>query len=333
MSDEAVHETQPTSIDPYKYLQIVANPDGSITRNENIFPRTPATPDDSSHQHIPVLSKDVFINQSNNLWARIFVPRDSGGDHNKLPLIVYCHGGGFILCSADLNFFHDLCSNMVVQLQAVVVSVGYRLAPEHRLPAAYDDAMEALHWIKTNTQDVWLQKYVDFSTCFLMGTSAGGNIAYNAGLRAAAEVDHLTPLKIKGLILHHPFFGGVKRTGSELRLVNDPVLPTCVTDLMWDFSLPLGVDYDRDHEYCNPTVESGSKVLEQIKSLGWKMMVIGCDGDPLIDRQIELAKIMEQKGVQVVGHFGAGGFHGEELVDPGKAKAMFDLLKNFVFSC
>ncbi|KAH7557532.1 hypothetical protein ACOSP7_027329 [Xanthoceras sorbifolium] len=286
MSDE-IAQTQPT-VDPYKYLQIVTNPDGSITRNENMFPKTPAANPDPPHQNIPVLSKDVFINQSNNVWVRLYItsqPLD-----NKLPLIVYYHGGGFILCGADTNIFHDFCSNMAVQLQAVVVSVEYPLAPEHRLPAAYDDAMEVFHWIKTN-QEVWLQRHVDFSDCFLMGTSAGGNIAYHVGLRAAAEVDHLMPLKIEGLILHHSFFGGVKRTGSELRLANDPILPICVTDVMWELSLPLGAD--RDHEYCNPTVDNGSKLLEQIRSLGWKVMVIGCDGNPLIDRQIHLAKIME----------------------------------------
>ncbi|KAI9078206.1 hypothetical protein K1719_039820 [Acacia pycnantha] len=67
-----------------------------------------------------------------------------------------------------------------------------------------------------------------------MGESAGGNIAYNAGLRVAAEVDQLEPLKIKGLILVQPFFGGVKRTSSEERLANDTILPPPVTDLVWE---------------------------------------------------------------------------------------------------
>ncbi|KAL5811074.1 hypothetical protein ACOSQ4_027642 [Xanthoceras sorbifolium] len=329
MSNETA---QPQStIDPYEALHIISNSDGSLTR-KNMLPKRPATSDPSHNDIIPVLTKDIIINQSNNLWVRIFLPRRQPLDSSssdKLPLIVYYHGAGFIDFGPDMIAFHIMCSNMAIQLQVVIVSVNYRLAPEHRLPAAYDDAMEALHWIKT-TPEVWLQKYVDFSSCFLMGDSAGGNITYYAGLRAAAEVDHLFPLKIRGLILHQPFFGGVKRTGSEIRLFNNANLPVCATDLLWELSLPVGAN--RDHEYSNPTVEGGSKVLDQIKWLGWKVMVTGCDGDPLIDRQIEAVKLMEQKGVQVVGHFVGGGFHGVEFVDCSKAEAFLGLLKSFVLS-
>ena len=91
----------------------------------------------------------------------------------------------------------------------------------------------------------------------------GGNIAYHVGLRASTAVGDFEPLKIKGLILHHPFFGGSKRTESKLRLLNTPVLPLCNTDLMWKLALPIGVD--RDHEYCNPTV--GGR-FDQIRELG-----------------------------------------------------------------
>ena len=123
----------------------------------------------------------------------------------------------------------------------------------HRLPAAYEDAVEALQWIKTNTDD-WLTNYVDYSNVFLMGSSAGGNIAYNAGLHAAAVDENQIP-KIQGLILVQPFFSGTRRTGSELRLENEPHLALCANDALWELSLPVGVD--RDHEYCNPTAGNG----------------------------------------------------------------------------
>ncbi|KAJ4717222.1 carboxylesterase 1-like [Melia azedarach] len=312
-----------STVDPFELLQIVPNPDGTITRNMS-FLLVAADPVDNV-----VRSKDVPLNQSNNTWVRIFLPRQAFdfSSTTKLPLIIEFHTGGFIIGGAAISLCHEFSSNITLELPAVVVSVEYRLAPEHRLPAAYDDAMEVLHWIK-NTQEDWLMKYADFSNCFLMGSSAGGNIAYQAGIRATSEVDNLLPLKIRGLILLYPFFGGVKRTESEIRLVNDRLLPTCLTDLMWELSLPTGSD--RDHEYSNPTLGGGSKIIEKIRLLGWKVMVSGCDGDPLIDRQVELAKIMEKEGVEVVSYFEKGHYHGAEVLDPAKRKELLLHIKKFL---
>ncbi|KAF3951646.1 hypothetical protein CMV_022726 [Castanea mollissima] len=297
-----------STIDPYEYLQIIQNSDGTIKRLYEI-PSTPAAPDHNGSS--PVITKDVTLNPNHNTWVRIFLPRqalDNTSTNNsvgntKLPLIVYYHGGGFILLSADSTMNHDFCFNMALQLSAVVVSVEYRLAPEHRLPAAYHDSVEALHWIKS----------------------------YHAGLRASTAVGDFEPLKIKGLILHHPFFGGSKRTESELRLVNAPVLPLCSTDLMWKLALPIGVD--RDHEYCNPTVGGGFDHFDQIRELGWWVLVTGCDGDPLIDRQMELVEMLKKKGVKVEAQFNEGDYHGVELMDATKANALFVFLRHFLEKC
>ncbi|KAJ4717217.1 carboxylesterase 1-like [Melia azedarach] len=328
MSEE--HTPSHSIIDPYKHLHIVPNVDGMLTRDCSNLPSTVATPDPDDHTLL-VLSKDVPINQLNNTWARIFLPRQAldSSFTNKLPLIIFFHGGGFLVLSPAAKGFHDICSNFAAELPAVIVSLGYRLAPEHRLPAAYDDAMEVLHWIKT-AQDEWLHKYVDFSSCFLMGYSSGGNIAYHVGLRVAAEVDNLLPLKIRGLILNYPFFSGVKRTDSELRLANNPFLPLCVCDLAWELSLPIGAD--RDHEYCNPMVGGGSKLLDQFKLLGCKVLVIGGNEDPLIDTQIRLLKMIEQKGVKVMSHFGKGGHGGPPVGDSANFKAVQASIKSFVLS-
>ncbi|XP_030948707.1 carboxylesterase 1-like [Quercus lobata] len=322
--------SNPTTTDPYQYLQIVNNSDGTITRHRKI-PNTPATPDPD--HPTPVLSKDIPLNQSNKTWVRIFLPKQAlnNPSSSKLPLIVYFHGGGFILYSASSTVFHDFCSNIAIDVNAIIVSVDYRLAPEHRLPAAYDDAVETLHFIKTN-QDEWLTKYADFSNTSIMGSSAGGNVAYHAALREADQIENLEPLIIRGLVLHQPYFGGTQRTESELKLANDPVLPLplFVNDLMWELSLPIAVD--RDHEYCNPTVGGGSQRLEKIRLLGWRVLVIDCKGDPLIDRQIELVKMMEEKGVVVVSQFDEGGHHGVDLQDLSRAKALNVVLKNFMLT-
>ncbi|KAL4275581.1 hypothetical protein AHAS_Ahas20G0121500 [Arachis hypogaea] len=193
--------------------------DGTFTRLQN-YPETPPSPDPTLP--IPVLSKDLTIDQSKHTWARIYLPRqalNTPSNHPNLPLIVFYYGSGFIFYHANSTYFHDFCVRMANATQSVVVSVDYRLAPEHRLLVAYEDSVQVLHWIRASN-DLWLS-HTDFSRCYLMGESAGGNIAYNAGLRAAAEADQIRPLKIKGMILIQPFFEGKKRIPSELRLAKD----------------------------------------------------------------------------------------------------------------
>ncbi|XP_028113439.1 carboxylesterase 1-like [Camellia sinensis] len=311
---------------------IVSNPDGTYTRLIQ-FPSTPATPDRNTHS--PVLSKDLPLNPKNQTWLRIYLPKQALDKPSttpnlmlNLPVIVYFHGSGFVFTSAASTINHDFCVKLAADLSAVIVSVDYRLAPEHRLPAAYDDAVETLQWLKT-TQERWLTQFCDFSCCFLMGTSAGANIAYHAGLRATQVIDDLRPLKIKGLILHHPFFGGSERVRSELGLIKDPFLTLSGTDFMWELSLPIGSD--RDHEYCNPTVGSGSSQLQQIRLAGWQVLVTGCNDDPLIDRQMEFANMLKEKGLRTVTHFGEG-HHGIELFVESKAKDLFVILQNFITS-
>ncbi|XP_057762554.1 probable carboxylesterase 120 [Arachis stenosperma] len=311
--------------DPLKNLGIVRNQDGTITRIIQ-YPTTPPTQDLIN----PILTKDLPLNPKNKTWVRIFLPKKALQNQNistKLPLIVYYHGGGFIYTSASSTINHDFCSNMSLQLSAVIASVDYRLAPEYRLPAAYDDSVEALHWLRT-TDETWVRDYADFSKCYIMGSSAGGNIAYHVGLLVSTTVNSFDfdPLKIRGLILHHPFFGGSQRTESELRPVNDPVLPIGNCDLMWELALPEGAG--RDHWYCNPTVVDDDVCFEEIKRLRWKVFVLGCYGDPMIDRMVGLVAMLRRKGVEVVDHFGEG-HHGVAYGDPSNEK-FFLRIKDFI---
>ncbi|KAG5626277.1 hypothetical protein H5410_011495, partial [Solanum commersonii] len=182
--------------------------------------------------------------------------------------------------------------------------------------AAYDDCVKSLYWIK-NTPNELLKKHADLSKCFLLGTSAGGNIAYHVGLRVAKVSACLKPLEIKGI-------------KSELRLARDKILPLNVCDIMWELGLPIGSD--RGHSYCNSMVEirSNENLFDQLKIQGWKILVIDCDGDPLIDRQIEVSKMLKKKGVQVVDSFSEGGFPGCEFFDDMKLKDMALVVKEFV---
>ncbi|CAJ1977125.1 unnamed protein product [Sphenostylis stenocarpa] len=321
-----------SQVDPFNHLKIILNSDGTITRLRQ-DPHTHPAPDPTLP--IPVLTQDATINQSNRTFARIFLPRSAlHNSSTNLPLIVYFHGGGFILFSAASDFFHDACVSLANDTNSIVVSVDYRLAPEHRLPAAYDDAVEALHWIKSRPHD-WLTNHADYSNCYLMGSSAGANIAYHAALRVAAGtnsdgINYLEPLKIRGLILSQPFFGGTERVPSEVRLAEDPVLAPHVCDVLWKLSLPVGVD--REHEYCNPRGGDGAVVLERVRELAWRVVVSGSYEDPLVDHQIRLARLMEEKGVAVVTSFNPTGSHGAEVRHPLHQKRLHHLLKHFIAS-
>eukprot|EP00258_Populus_trichocarpa_P039367 XP_024455386.1 probable carboxylesterase 120 [Populus trichocarpa] len=120
------------------------------------------------------------------------------------------------------------------------MSVEYRLAPERRLPAASDDAIEATHFIKKN--EVWFKEHADYSSCYVMGQSDGG------------------------------FSGAIRTKFESLSIDDDPVIPLAVNDLLWYHALPLGAA--REHEFCNPTVGGGSKLMDRMKLIEWSVMVI-----------------------------------------------------------
>ncbi|XP_065847810.1 carboxylesterase 1-like [Euphorbia lathyris] len=299
---------------------IISNPDGTYTRHIQ-FPSISPNPNSSSS---PILTKDIPINTSNQTYLRIYLPRHllTTTTNHRLPLLIYFHGGGFVFSTPSSTINHDFCYLLSQHINAVIVSVRYRLAPEHRLPAAYDDAIEALQFIKMSDEH-WLTQFTDVSRCFLMGTSAGGNIGFHVVSRSF-KLD-LEPLKIRGLILHHPFFGGLERTQSEIKMAFDSILPLAGNDFLWELSLPEGSD--RDHEFCNPVTGFDLEKFE-----GVRVLVLGCYGDPLFDRHVELVKMFEEKGVKIVKHFGEG-LHGWEVNDLRKAELIFPVLNDFMSSC
>jgi acetyl esterase len=114
--------------------------------------------------------------------ARSYRPAGCG-DADVLPVVVYFHGGGWLLGSVSS---HDgICRSLANASGAVVLNVGYRLAPEHRFPAAADDALAATRWAHANAALLG----ADPARLAVAGDSAGGNLAAVAcqDLHAAGE--------------------------------------------------------------------------------------------------------------------------------------------------
>lgn len=112
-------------------------------------------------------ARDVAIEGPGGaLTVRIYRPRQVAG-----AAVVFCHGGGFVLC--DIESHDGFCREMAKSTSAVVVSVGYRLAPEHPAPAAAHDACTAFRWVVEHARELG----VDPRRVAIAGDSAGGNLA------------------------------------------------------------------------------------------------------------------------------------------------------------
>ncbi|XP_059075354.1 probable carboxylesterase 6 [Cryptomeria japonica] len=162
--------------------------DGSVVRAPNLFGSMFLT-EHNNYGHVPY--KDIVFDEETGLWARLYLSPET---ENRLPMVMYFHGGGFCMLSAASTL----------------------LAPEHRLPTAYNDSIAALRWMEREgaIEDPSLRSHADFSKIFLAGDSAEGNITHHVGVWAASKSEEIK-IKIKGLILLYPFFGGEERTPSE----------------------------------------------------------------------------------------------------------------------
>lgn len=103
-----------------------------------------------------------------DLRVRIYRPH---GDSHPRPAVVFFHGGGFTLC--DLDSHDSFCRAMSRHTESSVVSVDYRLAPEHRAPAAAEDAYAAYRWVAEHAGEL----DIDAARLIVAGDSAGGNLA------------------------------------------------------------------------------------------------------------------------------------------------------------
>ncbi|KAB2606192.1 carboxylesterase 18 [Pyrus ussuriensis x Pyrus communis] len=171
----------------------------------------------------PVKTSDVMVDPSRNLWFCLYIPTTTD-TAAKLPLVIYFHSGGFVFFSANSQCYNDLCKSLTTKLP-VVTSVNYRYAPKHRYPSQYEDDFDVLKFIDiTRIDGLDLNKASNHEFC---------------------------QVRVIGLIVIHPFFGGKERTESETWLQ---------TDWHWKAFLPEGSD--RDHAVANVFGPESHCVLE-----------------------------------------------------------------------
>ncbi|CAO2207017.1 unnamed protein product [Urochloa humidicola] len=210
-----------------------------------------------------VASKDVVVDQATGLRARIYRPSrgavvGGAGGKKRLPVLLYFHGGAFVVESAFDPVYHGYLNALVSKANVVAVSVNYRLAPEHPLPAAYDDAWAALQWVVASGggAEPWLAKHGDVSRLFLAGDSAGGNIAHNLAMRAGQQQQ-----QIRGVALLDPYFlGRYVSAGAERA---------------WGFI--CAGRYGTGHPYVNPAAGLPAAAWRAIPAARVLMTVSGND--------------------------------------------------------
>ncbi|KAL6514259.1 hypothetical protein OROHE_019246 [Orobanche hederae] len=223
-----------------------------------------------------VVSRDVVISPE-NVPVRIYIPKTTQ-ENQKLPLIVYIHGGAFSIESAFSSLYHNYVNILASQSNSVVVSIEYRLAPEHPLPACYDDSYAAVKWIGSHSMaaggpDPWISEHADFNRVYAAGDSAGANIAHHMVVRAGGGLG----FRFSGLILVHPYFGMGKQEelwnficpdttgGCDLRLN-----PTADLDLLSKLDCDRVLVCVAEKDVLR---KRGLNYYEGLRRSGWKGLV------------------------------------------------------------
>lgn len=180
--------------------------------------------------------------------------------------------------AANSKPYDDFCRRLSRELNTIIISVNYRLSPEHRFPTQYEDGLKVLKFI--DNWEGFIPIKANPKLCFVAGDSAGGNLAHNVAVRAN---DHkFQNLKLIGIIAIQPFFGGEERTESEIKLDGAPVVSMERSDWTWKAFLPRGSN--RDHPAANVFGPNADDNI--IASIDFPATIVFVGGfDPLQDWQ------------------------------------------------
>lgn len=258
---------------------------GSLNKDSTIWSAKPIPFSNIKNVNIDISSTKIPV--------RIYTPE---GD-SKLPIIVYSHGGFWI--GGNLDNCDNICRKLSQNTKAVVVSVGYRLAPENPFPAGVNDVYNVVQWVYKNAEDI----NGDAKHIAVAGDSAGGNIA--------AAVSQMVRDKngphITCQILVYPstnLFELNSRSWSQLS--NDFNISR--EDMEKYISLYIPKKEDRKDPYASPLLAKDFKGLPHT-------LIIIAEIDPLRDEGEAYAKKLKQAGDEVVVTMYKGSTHGFLAMD------------------
>jgi len=224
--------------------------------------------------------------------VRVYAPTERDG---PLPGVLYIHGGGFALGSVDTE--HAGAVLMARSVGAVVVSVDYRLAPEHPFPAGLDDCYDTLTWMR----DAADQLEVDLDRLAVFGNSAGGGLAAAVALVARDRGGPSLCFQYLGI----PELDDRLETVSMQTFVDTPMWNRPNAVLSWQYY--LGDDRGEVSAYAAPARATDLSGLPPT-------YISTMEFDPLRDEGLIYGLRLLQAGVTVELHQYPGTFHGSALV-------------------
>ncbi len=229
--------------------------------------------------------------------ARLYQPKD-GASSGALAALVYVHGGGFVLGSVDSE--QASASALAKQLNIVVLSVDYRLSPEHQYPAALEDCYAALEWLHRESATL----HVDRERIGIYGVSAGSCLAAAVTLLAR----DLQGPALCMQFLDIPVLDDRLQTPSMQRFVDTPLWSRPKAELSWKYYLGA-LHGSNDIPYLASPARA-----EDLTNLP-PAYISTMEFDPLRDEGIVYAMRLMGAGISVELHTFPGTFHGSSMVD------------------
>jgi len=230
-----------------------------------------------------------------SLAVRVHRPK---GVQKELPCILFIHGGGMILGGLESE---DASARMLCQMvQAVVVSIDYRLAPEYAYPAQVDDCYACLSWIAAHTTDLG----IDASRLAVYGGSAGGGLTIATVMRARDNGG--PPIAFQMAI--YPMIDDRNETSSSHEVTDIGVWDRCSAQEAWALYL---AGQEPDH-YSAPARAT------DLTGLPPTFIDVG-EVDMFRDEDIAFAARLLVSGVPTELHVYPGAYHASELIAPAAA--------------